>query len=790
MRYCLLLSICLYLCSVSCAQTTGTLKGTITDRDNKQSIPFTNIFDLTHKVALGQTNLGGNFSFDLKPGDYAITCTFIGYQNDTFYVNINSGVTTEHNVIMKKTQELINEVVVSAGKYDQDLSEVTQSMEVLSPKTIENRNALDVSQALDQVPGLNILDQDPQIRGGSGFSFGVGSRVAVLVDGIPLLAGDVGKPDWGFIPMENLDQIEVIKGTSSVLYGSSAMSGTINFLTSYPTKPHETKVRIFSGLYNAPPGEQWWPGLANYSGLSISQAERTNTFDLTVSATVLYDHGYIGPDIPIANSSFPKDTISNNDVGSETGRMNFNFRYRPKNVDGLSMGINGNFMLQKDNYSLIWENDSNNLYRAFPATMTLSNTREFYVDPFITYFSPSGWEQDFKSRIYVTDNENTNGQSTTDQVYYTQYQVSKDFQSIKDLHLTTGIMADADFSEAALFSSSGSPDNYQQNYAYFIQADKKFWNALSVSVGFRDEYFHSNDLKAVNKPVLRAGLNYKLAKGTFLRASYGQGYRYPAIAERYVSTSVGGISILPNPSLVPETSWNAELGIMQGFKISKFYGFLDAAFFWQQYYNTIEYNYAIWAPDSTGFKFVNTGTTRVKGIDVSLNGSGNITKNISVTIIAGYTYTDPQSLQPDYVYATENPGEGFIPRQLSYASTSTDTANNILKYRFQTIAKADIEVDYKKSGIGFTFHYYSYMQNIDNTFYQLEQSGVLPSGIIEWRQAHSNGTWVYDARATHKFGKYYKASLIVNNLFNLEYSLRPLKIEPMRTIGIELTADI
>lgn len=790
MNRCKILVVLICMSSIALAQKTVTLKGTVTDADDRQTIPFTTIYDLSHKVTLGQTNLAGCYSFEIVPGNYKLVCYFIGYKNDTIVIQVDTSRVTEYNIQLKKIPQLINEVVVSAGKYDQNLSEVTQSMEVLSPKTIENRNATDVSQILDQVPGLNILDQDPQIRGGSGFSFGVGSRVAVLVDGIPLLAGDVGKPDWGFIPMENLDQVEVIKGTSSVLYGSSAMSGTINFLTSYPTKPHETKVRVYSGFYNAPPGEQWWPGLANYSGLSITQAERTNTIDLTLGAAIMYDHGYIGPDVPIANSSFPKDTISDNDVASQMGRFNFNFRYRPKNIDGLSVGMNGNFMIQKDNYSLIWENDSNNIYRAFPATLTLSSTQEFYVDPYLTCFSKTGWEQDFKSRIYVDDNENTNGQSTDDQVYYMQYQLSKDFQNIKDLHFTTGVVANLDYSEAALFASSGSPLNYEQNYAYFIQVDKKFWNTLNLSLGFRDEYFHSDDLPADIKPVLRAGLSYKLAKGTFLRASYGQGYRYPAIAERYVTTSVGGISILPNPSLVPETSWNAEFGIMQGFKIAQFYGLFDGAFFWQQYYNTIEYNYAIWSPDSTGFKFVNTGTTRVKGVDLSLTGGGKIAKNVTLTIIAGYTYTVPQSLQPDYVYATENPGEGFIPRQLSYASTSTDTTNDILKYRFQTIAKADIEVDYKKSGIGFTFHYYSYMQNIDNTFYELEQSGVLPSGIIQWRQGHDNGTWIYDARITHKFEKYYKASLVVNNLFNLEYSLRPLKIEPMRTIAIELTADI
>ena len=58
----------------------------------------------------------------------------------------------------------------------------------------------------------------------------------------------------------------------------------------------------------------------------------------------------------------------------------------------------------------------------------------------------------------------------------------------------------------------------------------------------------------------------------------------------------------------------------QGFKIRNVYGFLDAAVFQETYSNTIEYTYALWRPDSAGFKFVNTGETRVRGFELSLAG--------------------------------------------------------------------------------------------------------------------------------------------------------------------------
>jgi iron complex outermembrane receptor protein len=284
--------------------------------------------------------------------------------------------------------------------------------------------------------------------------------------------------------------------------------------------------------------------------------------------------------------------------------------------------------------------------------------------------------------------------------------------------------------------------------------------------------------------------NLKLAKATFMRFSYGQGFRYPTIAEKFLQTTVGGLFVFPNPELQPETSWNTELGVKQAFKLGNWYCYLDGAAFWEEYHQAIEYNYALWAPDSAGFKFVNTGDARVRGLDFSLAGQGNISHYVGLNILAGYTYILPQSVDPHFVYAVENPGEGFIPKQLDYINTSTDTTNYILKYRFQNLFKIDAEVSYKRIAVGFSERYYSFMQNIDKTLYDVDLSGTLPTGIVQYRETNDHGTWVTDARVSCTFMKHYKAALVVSNLFNLTYSLRPVKIEPMRQIALQIRADI
>lgn len=777
---------------------TGILKGTIKNMNNNETVvgaSVYNISDITNGVA---SDVNGAYSLNLNPGSQAIICSFTGMVTDTFLVMIESGKTIEHNFDLAQLSKNLNVVVVSAGKYEQRIEDITVSMEVIKPTLIENKNTVNITSVLEQTPGLTILDQEPQIRGGSGFSFGVGSRVATLIDGLPILSGDAGRTEWQFIPVENIEQIEVIKGASSVLYGSSALSGTINFRTAYPKEKFHTYVRTYGGVYDAPFNEEakWWDGPANFSGIAIQHSEKMERIDLVVGANAVYDHGYIGPPVNIAALPFQDTTISGNDVASRWGRFNMNLRYRFKKLKGLSAGVNGNALQSHTNFSLVWANDSSGIYNSFPKTMTLSDSKYFYVDPFINYTTLKGTTHNLRGRIYYAQNDNGNEQSNKANVYIAEYRFNKIFAALGDLNVTGGLFMNHSFSTADLYNGSGMPKNESENYAGYAQLEKKFINRVTLSGGIRGEYFQINEEEKVFKPIMRAGLNVKITKGTFLRASYGQGYRYPTITEKFINTNTGGIGVFSNPQVKPETSWSTEVGIKQGFKIGNFLAFADVAAFEQHYSNTIEYIYAIWEHDSfgnssAGFKFINTGRTRVKGIEFSLMGEGKIFKDFSLAILGGYTYTLPQSLEPDYIFAYDNPDttQGFIRTALSYDSTSTDYSNNILKYRFNDLAKVDIELTWKFLSVGYSLRYYGFMKNIDKTFYTLDEPYFLPTGIKEYRKEHDNGSLVHDVRFGAKLSKVFKAAALVNNVANLEYSLRPLKIESPRTFTLQLVAE-
>lgn len=789
------------------AQNTGTLKGNISDKSNKETLPGATV-QLLQNLAKGTAaDIEGNYTLELDSGYHKVIFGFVGLKSDTVLVHIEAGKTTEQSVQLTPIAKMLGTIVVSSGKFEQKLEELTVSMEVIKPSLIANKNTTSIETALEQAPGVSIIDNDPQIRGGSGFTFGVGSRVAIVVDGIPLLSGDAGRPEWSYIPIENIEQVEIIKGASSVLYGSSALNGVISIRTAYPRSKPKTTINYSLGQYSLPnaPADNWYnnsiPGFTNLNFLHSRIIN--NNLDLVVGGNLNMDQGYIGPPPPAKYVPTPlkeafkiTDTVptfTNDDMLKARGRMNFNLRYRFKKIIGLNAGVNGNAMLSKGNMVLAWLNDSTGLYRGYPGAVFMQNQTLFNIDPFIKYNPGKGISHSLVTRIFHSDNVISNNQSNRGTMYYGEYQLQRDFKNI-DLVFTGGVVGNISSSFAKLYASSGTPNNRIVNASGFLQLDKKMWDVLNISGGVRYEYFKMNKLQSVVAPIFRAGASLQVLKGTWVRVSYGQGYRYPTITERYITTKAGIFGVFPNPNLQPEQSKSFEMGIKQGFRFFGIKGYLDLAGFHQKYKNTIEYLFGIWDPEIAivGFKFLNTGDSRVRGVDCSLAlTSPETNKKFGITALIGYTYVEPVSLTPDSVYAhSQSIGGGGPGIDLSYKSASMDTTDNILKYRFKHMFKADVEVKLYKFSVGFSYRYYSRMQNIDKAFQDLEDLTYNASeyfheikGIRYWRTHY--GFEVIDMRVACQLTERHRISFIMNNLLNTDYSLRPMKIEAPRTTSIQ-----
>ncbi|MCK4678811.1 MAG: TonB-dependent receptor [Bacteroidales bacterium] len=781
------------------SQDTGFFRGRVTD-DTGEPLIGASIILKSDPTIGSAADLNGFFSISVYPGSHAFVIHYTGMKSDTVTVLIKSGQTIEKNITLTPYVSELKEIEIKVGKFEKNYEEISVSVEIIKADLIESKNTRNIETALDQTPGLNILDGEAQIRGGSGFTFGVGSKVAVFVDEMPLLSGDAGRPIWDLIPIENIDQIEVIKGATSVLSGASALSGAIYIRTKYPGLKPVTRVTTYSGFYSSPQNKEakWWNDFPYIAGTYLLHSRMIGNLDLVVGANLNLDHGYQGAPKP---GPMVIDTVSNfsdKQMRKQRYRFNFNLRYRSKSIQGLNYGVNGNLLHNNTNMALVWLDDTAGFYRAYPGAAILQNITTFYIDPFFNYYTQTGIKHSLKARIFYLDNDMSNNQSNRQTMIIGDYQFRREYAFLNNLEFIGGLISQYTSSDAKMYGGSGSPHNTLFNFSAYTELNHKLFQLINLSYGARLEYFQLNDTLKDTKSIFRIGATIKLLQETNLRASYGQGYRFPTIAERYIRLSMGAIAVFENPYLLPESSWNAEIGIKQGLKFGKYFGYIDIAFFSQEYKNTIEYLFGFWDPNYTfaiaGFKFLNTGKSKITGIDISHTGMAKAGKHGKLRIILGYNYILPKTLEPDYVFAHDyNPGGNT---EFSYRSTSIDPSNNILKYRFLHTLKGDIEYNIKNWAFGFSIKYYSKIENLDKAIEDFEKATIQSGGSLQpilymdYFYNHNNGNVIMDGRISYKFNDRHKIAIIGNNFLNRTYSLRPLKAEEMRTILIQYTLNI
>lgn len=798
-RFFTLIFLCLTVLGFS---QNGILTGKVTDKSTGEELIGANVILDNGKGAAVDVN--GQYKISAEPGTYVVTFKFVGYEEHQEKVTLVAGKTIELNIRLAEGNQL-DDVVISASKFEQKIGEVAISMNVIKPDLVDNKAIMTPEQIVDQCPGVEIKENQVSIRGGSGFSYGSGSRVLLMVDDLPMLAPDAGDVKWNSLPIENMEQIEVLKGASSVLYGSSALNGIINIRTAFPRAEPQTKINISHGFYGNPSGtqmgtkpiydddgnivsyedsiidrsiQQWNPNTNYYIASNFLHSRQIKEqFDLVVGGNFTTNQGYRLGEY------------------EHRGRINFNTRYRFKKIDGLSIGINGNHNRTDATYFFLWQNADSVFYPqgltdTATTTLSIAKTYRTNLDPYITYYDSTGNKHSFRGRWYNTSNYNNTNQGSIANQYYAEYQFQKHWKY--ELTTTIGLMNNYSTVEAELYG-----DHKSNNTAIFLQADKK-WKRLTLSGGVRVEYFKIDSVatKEYNrllndtlpvKPVIRLGTTYQLFEHTYLRASYGEGYRFPSIAEKFISTSVGGLNIFPNPNIKAETGWSAEVGIKQGVKIGNFKGYFDVAGFVTGYQNMMEFTFGFYEADGTPWDFdnppgvltinnfgaqsKNVENAIIKGGEVSLTGTGEIGK-VNVTTLIGYTYIDPRStIDKSNMDAADS----------AYFETFSDTTSLILKYRSQHMFKGDVQLDYNKLSFGVSTRYNSFQRNIDATFVDPFIGNLLLPGYADYRNARRVGDWVFDVRISFQITEFAKVAFLVNNVFNREYSNRPGNVMPPRT---------
>ena len=791
----LLVLACFFLLSVGAKAQT--VSGSITSSD-KQTVIGAYITSGAKGVS---SDIDGNYTLKLASGTHEITCSFIGLKTTTKTITLAPGEMATLNFNLDSEVSLLNMAVVSAGRFEQSVAEVTVSIEILQPALVENKATTSLESALEQVPGVSMVDGEPQIRSGSGFSYGAGSRVMVMVDDLPVLSGDAGRPNWGFLPLENLEQIEVIKGASSVLYGSAALSGVINIRTRFPDARPLTRLSVQQGVYSNPRSTSsvYWDTPLQQTNIRFLHSRQLGGWDIVIGGNLLGDDGYKGPTIELDSLETPIDT---NTTGynpftvdrygaNAQARFNINLRRRDSAIPGLTYGLSTNWQKGESLNTLIWEHSATGLYGSYAGAATRTKQLVGTVDPFVEYLSPSGVRTSFRNRWQHLANDNSNGQGNNSDVFYSELQSQKiGAWGMEKMALTGGVVHQYTKGEAQLYTG-GNVDgiNTARNIAGYLQLDQPMGEHLNLSGGMRYEHFSIND-DSDGKPVFRAGANYQVAEETYIRSSFGQGFRFPTIAEKYIRTGLGDLQVYPNENLKPESSTSLELAVKQGIKIGEFLGYVDVAVFQQRYTDFIEFTFGTWAESQgidnlfgLGFRSLNTGESQVRGAEVSLMGQAKWGSDDqhSLDILTGYTYTNPISLTPEFNY-----GDGVTT---TYLGTSYDTTGHILKYRSPHLVRFDAQWTHPKGFLGVSARYQSVLQNFDKAFVTFEDLEFVDWGLNDWLENHPTLPWIIDLRVGFNMSDHSRISLVVSNLLNEEYSIRPLAIESPRLVNFVYTYE-
>ena len=148
----------------------------------------------------------------------------------------------------------LEEVVVTAARAEQSIEKVPANVTVINAKDIKNSNAKNVVDLLRSEEGIVVRDllgngkrSEVDLRG---FGETGPYNTLVLVDGRRVNEIDLSGVDWTQIPLDNVERIEILRGTGTVLYGDNAIGGVINIITKLPSEKPSINGSAVSGSYS------------------------------------------------------------------------------------------------------------------------------------------------------------------------------------------------------------------------------------------------------------------------------------------------------------------------------------------------------------------------------------------------------------------------------------------------------------------------------------------------------------------------------------------------------------
>lgn len=745
----------------------GTLSGQVTDSAGK---PLSAVQILLAPASGTLSDADGRFEISLKKGNNQLVVRHLGYQS------INLRITGDRDstlsLVLKQQPAELQPVTITGSRYERENLREIHQVAILSNRLIEQTNAVRLFEAIDKVPGVTVVDGQINLRNGSGFNYGAGTRTLLVVDDQPLITADRSDIRWNFLPTELIDQVEVSKGAGSALYGSGALNGVVQLRTFWPGEKPQTRVQLFyQHIDNPNPGYRaWWGNKSPFeTGISLAHGRKIGQVDVVASLNLIDTRFY----------------IQASDQNQQ--RYTLKTRWQPKKVPGLQLQLSSSWMQSSEADFIIWNNADSGVYSPLQATngrfdgVVRIDRRQFHISPEINYLTAKGGQHKLQGQWYQLGFLNFS-QNLITNLYRLQYQYRRPFA--KNWLLLAGINRQ----QFDVDDPNGIGIHQGNTQAVFTQLiyNQQRWNA---ELAARYESFVIGGGLTAQSPFFKAGANYLLNDKSSLRASVAQGYRFPSLSEMYVSRPNDLLKVFPNPGLKPEYGWTSEIGYKRIFSLSNWQMTFDIALFQMDYRDMTAFVFDLHLPDSVqnpsfsdlpkylGLQAQNISRARIGGWETSLSSSGKIGP-LGVHILAGYTYSYPVDLNQND--SLQNPLRywGRLFGRMFQAELNP-FSDALLKYRNRHLGKLDVGFDYKGWHLGIDYRFYSRIESVDTFFV-----AIIP-GLWDYLQNRSGHEYQFNLRLGYDTGKYGQFMLIGNNLMNRLYTLRFARAEPPRNFVIQ-----
>jgi iron complex outermembrane receptor protein len=553
------------------SQRIGRLTGRIIDRQTQKPLHSADL--ILMKTVLGtSSDAEGRFFLERIPiGTYTLRITMMGYQSITTQeIHIEAEKTTELLIPMEPTVIDLDPIIVTASKHSQSLSTSHQAVHTLPSTQIIQRQNRDLEDNLTPIPGIHFNETNISIRGSSGYSvYNVGSRILLMVDGVPSLTSDLGAINWEILPFLDVESIEVVKGAGSALYGSSAIGGIVNILTRKPSQKGSLRFRVLTGVFDQPhyPEWHWTQKTLHYERFDINYSRQFGPVGFRINASRYQSTGYMEND--------------------STRQWNLSGRFQIQLPWHHSCDLYIAWMKAQRDWLIQWLNQN----RPFEVP-PFNKDDEFHYETTNIYFRyhlPLGSRLAFHFRfshlfsLMGSQIIGERGSPYDPQAFDPGQGLGIEVQGVwlpSNHHITFGGEYRRDISGSRYFG-------HHRGYTIsgYLQEEWALLSQVQTTLGLRLDHHTLVGEESYTRLSPKFGFNYRPWTGTTFRFTGGSGFRAATVFEKYIKADYSGFNVIPNPDLKPETSWFWDLGIRQTISDC---GHIEMSLFQTDYWNMIE----------------------------------------------------------------------------------------------------------------------------------------------------------------------------------------------------------